>query len=153
VLSTVLDVVASGGEAPSKIVWVAAAGDPSAAVATARFPNARVVLVDGSPVPLQTLNWWDVMFGADAVVAWKCLHHLNDAKKQYLYKAAAERLSSRGAMVIGDRIESQQLLHHLIWLKHAGFSIVDCFWVRDRHAVFGGFKQAGASAPRLPADS
>jgi hypothetical protein len=32
-------------------------------------------------------------------------------------------------------------------LKHAGFPVVDCFWLRDRHAVFGGLTQAAASAP------
>ena len=39
------------------------------------------------------LDWWDRMFGVDLIVSSLCLHHLNDAKKQYLYKAAAERLS------------------------------------------------------------
>jgi tRNA (cmo5U34)-methyltransferase len=34
-----------------------------------------------------------------------CLHHLNDAKKQYLYKAAADRISDRGALLIADLIE------------------------------------------------
>ena len=32
---------------------------------------------------------------------------LNDAKKQYLYKAAAERLSPRGALLIADLIDPQ----------------------------------------------
>ena len=45
------------------------------------------------------------MFGADVVVSSLCLHHLNDAKKRYLYKAAADRLSPRGALLIADLIE------------------------------------------------
>ena len=144
------------------------------------------------------------MFGVDLVVSSLCLHHLNDAKKQYLYKAAAERLSPRGALLIADLVEPQHpaaraagrravgragassrprrsarrtlfqrfvderwnhfrfpdaidqpsaLLHHLVWLRHAGFAAVDCCWLDAGHAVFGGFKQAGASAPPLPADS
>jgi tRNA (cmo5U34)-methyltransferase len=105
------------------------------------------------PFELATLDWWDAMFGADVVVSSMCLHQLNDAKKQYLYKAAADRLSPRGAFLAADRLEPQQLLHHLVWLKHAGFPTVDCFWLRDGHAVFGGFKQAGASAARSPGDS
>jgi tRNA (cmo5U34)-methyltransferase len=32
------------------------------------------------------------------------------------------------------------LLHHLVWLKHAGFSAVDCLWLFAGHAVFGGFQ-------------
>jgi hypothetical protein len=45
------------------------------------------------------------MFGADVVVSSLCLHHLNDAKKQYLYKAVADRTSARGALLVADLIE------------------------------------------------
>ena len=47
------------------------------------------------------------MFGVDLIVSSLCLHHLNDAKKQYLYKAAAERLSPRGALLIADLVDPQ----------------------------------------------
>jgi trans-aconitate methyltransferase len=102
---------------------------------------------------LETLDWWDVMFGADVVVSSMTLHRLKDPKKQYLYKAAADRVSARGVFLAADRLAPQQLLHHLVWLKHAGFAAVDCFWMRDAHAVFGGLKQAEASTPPLPAGS
>ena len=160
--------------------------------------RARVAAFD-----VAALDWWDRMFGVDLIVSSLCLHHLNDAKKQYLYKAAAERLSPRGALLIADLIDPQHpasrrlaaaqwdaqarlqagalgapalferfvearwnhfrfpddtdqpsaLFHHLIWLRHAGFAAVDCCWLHAGHAVFGGFKQAGASAAPLPADS
>ena len=45
------------------------------------------------------------------------------------------------------------LLHHFVWLRHAGFAAVDCVWIEAGHAVFGGFKQAGGPAPPPPADS
>jgi tRNA (cmo5U34)-methyltransferase len=64
--------------------------------------RARVAAFD-----LAALDWWDRMFGVDVIVSSLCLHHLNDAKKQYLYKAAAERLSPRGALLIADLIEPQ----------------------------------------------
>jgi tRNA (cmo5U34)-methyltransferase len=187
------------------------------------FPSATVVGLDGSPsmraafkartaqylgrtmvrdFTLESLDWWDVMFGADVVVSSLCLHHLNDAKKQYLYKAAADRLSERGLFLVADIIEPAHdalrriaadawdrsaqeqadaanrpellerfvadrwnhfrfpddsadrpsaLFHQLMWLKHAGFAAVDCFWLFAGHAVFGGFKRAAASAPRLQA--
>ncbi len=149
--------------------------------------RARVAAFD-----LAALDWWDRMFGVDLIVSSLCLHRLNDAKKQYLYKAAAERLSPRGALLVADAIDPQHpasrrlaadqwdaqarlqaealgapalfqrfvetrwnhfrfpdesdqpsaLFHHLIWLKHAGFSAVDCCWLNAGHAVFGGFKQA-----------
>jgi len=56
--------------------------------------RARIAAFD-----LASLDWWDRLFGVDVVVASLCLHHLNDAKKQYLYKAAAERLSPGGALI------------------------------------------------------
>jgi tRNA (cmo5U34)-methyltransferase len=143
------------------------------------------------------------MFSVDLVVSSLALHHLNDAKKQYLYKAAAERLSERGALLVADLIDPQHpaaravaadrwdvlarqaadangapelfqrflderwnhfrfpdasdlpsaLMHHLVWLRHAGFAAVDCWWMDAGHAVFGGFKQAEASTPRPQAGS
>jgi trans-aconitate methyltransferase len=160
--------------------------------------RARVAAFD-----VAALDWWDRMFGVDLLVSSLCLHHLNDAKKQYLYKAAAERLSARGAMLVADLIDPQHpasrrlaadqwdaqakqqaevlgapelfqrfvdtrwnhfrfpdegdhpsaLFHHLVWLRHAGFAAVDCCWLHAGHAVFGGFKQVGASAAPPPADS
>jgi tRNA (cmo5U34)-methyltransferase len=160
--------------------------------------RARVAAFD-----LAALDWWDRMFGADVIVSSLCLHHVNDAKKQYLYKAAAERLSPRGALLIADLIDPQHpssrrlaadqwdaqakqqadalgapdlfrrfadaqwnhfrfpdedeypsaLFHQLVWLRHAGFAAVDCCWLNAGHAVFGGFKQAAASAAPPPADS
>jgi len=160
--------------------------------------RARVAAFD-----LAALDWWDRMFSVDLVVSSLALHHLNDAKKQYLYKAAADRLSARGALLVADLIDPQHpaareaaaerwdalarreaeaigapelfqrflderwnhfrfpdasdqpsaLMHHLVWLRHAGFAAVDCWWMDAGHAVFGGFKQAGASAPRPQAGS
>jgi trans-aconitate methyltransferase len=104
-----------------------------------------------------SLDWWDVMFGADLVLSVLQLQRLNDAKKRYLFKAVADRLSPRGTFLIADSVEPA-LLHQLIWLKHAGFAVADCFWLFERHAVFAGFKQAPAipgegSAPQPPADN
>jgi tRNA (cmo5U34)-methyltransferase len=198
-------------------------GDGSLAEALlARFPQATLTALDGSETmrmeatarlepfgararvaafDLASLDWWDRMFGADLVVSSLSLHHLNDTKKQYLYKAAAERLSPRGAILIADIVEPQHpaarrlaaerwdalarqqadaigapelfrrflderwnhfrfpdatdlpsaLLHHLMWLRHAGFVAVDTFWMEAGHAVFGGFRQAEASAAPPPA--
>jgi trans-aconitate methyltransferase len=91
---------------------------------------------------LDTLDWWDVLFGADLVVAVNTLQLLNDAKTQYLYKAAADRLSDRAAFLVAGHLPDRPsaLLHQLIWLRHAGFARVECAWLVDRAAVFGGFK-------------
>ena len=145
-LSTVISLVPFSREEPFKLVGIGADDSVVAGALRASFPCATLVTVDGSEPKLKTLDWWDVMFGADLVLAWMCLHRLNDAKKQYLCKAIVDRLSGRGLFLVADRMEPQQLLPHLIWLKHAGFPIVDCFWLRDRQAVFGGFMQAAVSA-------
>lgn len=152
-LATIISLIPFSRDEAFKIVGIGA--DDSAVTAALRdtFPRATLTTVDGSEPKLKTLDWWDVMCGADVVLAWMCLHRLNDAKKHYLYKAVADRLSPRGLLVIADRLEPQQLLHHLVWLKHAGFPIVDCFWLRERQAVFGGFRQGAASTPRLPEGS
>lgn len=32
------------------------------------------------------------------------------------------------------------LVDQLIWLKEAGFQVVDCFWLQAGHAIYGGYK-------------
>lgn len=133
-----------------KIVHLGTKDGPVAQALAARLPRATVSYIERN---LDKLDWSDRMFGAGLVVAVNCVHDLPDAKKQYLYKAAADRMTPHGALLIADRLAPRQLLHHLVWLKHAGFPQVDCFWLRDGVAVFGGFKQAEASAGRPPGDS
>jgi tRNA (cmo5U34)-methyltransferase len=152
---------------------------------TARF-GARAAVRNFA---LDAVDWWDLMRGVDLVMSSLCLHHLNDAKKQYLYKAVADRLSARGALIVADLIDPatpasreiaadawdrsardqadaigqpqlyqkfvetgwnhfrtpdeadhpSALLHHLVWLKQAGFLAADGVWLFAGHAVLGGF--------------
>jgi len=209
---------------PLKILELGSGEGLLAEALLTRFPLASLTALDGSAsmrseatgrlaafgerarvaaFDLTALDWWDRMFGVDLIVSSLALHHLNDAKKQYLYKAAAERLSPRGALLMADVVDPQHpaareaaadrwdalareqaealgapelfqrflderwnhfrfpdasdqpsaLMHHLVWLRHAGFAAVDCLWLEAGHAVFGGFKLAGVSAPRPRADS
>lgn len=160
-------------DASFRIVEIGSGEGLLAAALLERFARATLLALDGSPsmreatkrrtapfadraqvraFDLATLDWWDSMRGAGLVVSSLCVHHLNDAKKQYLYKAVAERLSPPGAFLVADVVDAARpgaprspgdhasaLLHHLIWLKHAGFASVDCFWMFAGHAVFGGF--------------
>jgi len=34
------------------------------------------------------------------------------------------------------------LFDQLLWLKEAGFAVVDCFWLQAGHAIYGGYKTA-----------
>ena len=100
-----------------RIVDIGAGDGRLADVLLECFPRATLLALDGSEsmraaitartagvadriqvraFELDTLDWWDLMHASDLVVSSLCLHHLNDAKKQYLYKAIAERLTARG---------------------------------------------------------
>jgi tRNA (cmo5U34)-methyltransferase len=212
-MATLVSVVPFAPEHTLRIVELGAGDGRLADVLLECFPRATLLALDGSesmrkaiaartarfggrvavhPFELAALDWWDMMRGADLVVSSLCLHHLTDAKKQYLYKAVAQRLAGCGALLVADLIEPlhpaarrlaaetwdasaraqadaagtpeqfasfvagrwnhyrfgdpldrpSPLFHHLVWLKHAGFAAVDCFWLCAGHAVYGGFKDA-----------
>ena len=216
-MATLVSAAPFTAEDAIRIVDIGAGEGQLADVLLECFPRATLLALDGSEsmraavtartahagdrirvraFELDTLDWWDLMHGADLVVSSLCLHHLNDAKKQYLYKALAERLTPRGAFLIADLVEPPHaagrrlaaeswdastrahadaagtperfagfvenrwnhyrfpdpmdrpapLFHHLVWLKHAGFPVVDCFWLYAGHAVYGGFKEGGDHA-------
>jgi trans-aconitate methyltransferase len=46
--------------------------------------------------------------------------------------------------------QPSSLFDQLRWLDEAGFAVVDCFWMRAGHAIYGGYQeQAGATAGDL----
>ena len=210
-LRTLLAAVPFVKDEPFRSVELGSGEGQLAAALLEAFPQSTLTALDGSEsmraqtsgrlapfgdrarvraFEIASLDWWDVMFGADLVVSSLCLHHLNDAKKQYLYKAAADRMSARGALLIADLVAPMHpsarraaadewdasasaqatalgrpelyqrfiaaewnhfrfpgemdrpaaLFHHLVWLKHAGFAAVECYWTFAGHAVFGGLK-------------
>jgi len=133
-----------------RIVQLRAGEDALTGQLRQTFPHAAIKTF-GEPFDVASLTWWDVMFGADLVIAPFVMPKLTDAKKQYLFKAIADRVSPRGGVLVVDRVDGghSALLHQLVWLKHAGFAAVDCFWLADGVAVFGGFtpRAAAVSAP------
>ncbi|MDQ3662920.1 MAG: class I SAM-dependent methyltransferase [Actinomycetota bacterium] len=44
----------------------------------------------------------------------------------------------------GEGDTPSPLYDQLRWLEGAGFAAVDCFWMQAGHAIYGGFKGAGA---------
>jgi len=123
---TLVAAVPFAADEPIRIVELGSGEGHLSAALFEAFPQSTITALDGSEsmraqtaarlakfgdrarvraFELASLDWWDVMFGADVVVSSLCLHHLNDAKKQYLYKAAADRMSARGALLIADLIE------------------------------------------------
>jgi tRNA (cmo5U34)-methyltransferase len=125
-LATLVALVPFSPAEPLRIVELGSGEGRLAAALLECFPRATLVALDGSdsmrkeaavrlapfgerargaPFDLDTLDWWEVLFGADVVVSSLALHHLNDTKKQYVYKAIADRISARGALLIADLIE------------------------------------------------
>jgi hypothetical protein len=42
-----------------------------------------------------------------------------------------------------DEVDQPSVLfEQLQWLKGAGFSAVDCFWMQAGHAIYGGYKES-----------
>ena len=126
--STLVAAVPFSADEPVKILELGSGSGQLAEALLTVFPRATLTALDGSesmrretsrrlavfgdrarvaPFDVAALDWWDRMFGVDLVVSSLCLHHLNDARKQYLYKAVAERLSPRGALLIADLVEPQ----------------------------------------------
>ena len=111
---------------PIRMVDLGAGDGLLAEALLARFDGATLTALDGSPsmraaagarlqrfgdrarvgaFDIASLDWWDRMLGAHVVVSSLSLHHVNDAKKQYLYKAAAERLAAGGAFFVADIVD------------------------------------------------
>jgi len=109
-----------------RIVELGAGDGRLAADLLHRFPHATVTALDGSesmraeasarlasfqdrarvaPADIASLDWWDALFGVDLVISSLALHHLNDARKQYVYKAVADRTSSRAVLLVADLVE------------------------------------------------
>lgn len=44
--------------------------------------------------------------------------------------------------------QPSSLSDQLRWLADAGFAVVDCFWLRAGHAIYGGYRQAGMHVAR-----
>jgi hypothetical protein len=188
IIATLVSLVPFSPDESPRIVELCSGDGRLAEALLAHFPHATLAAFEGDGLRRQVitarlaafgdrgrvaafdvtaLEWWDRMSGADLVVSAFGLNRLTDAKKQYLYKAAADRVSVRGALLVADRVAAQHpfasapaaeappaaLFHQLVWLKHAGFAAVDCFRVEEGQAVFGGFKQGAGSAAPLPAGS
>jgi tRNA (cmo5U34)-methyltransferase len=125
-MEALLSAVPFDRNAPIRIVELGSGEGLISATLLDRFPSSTLLALDGSEsmraratarlekfgtrarvraFDVAALDWWDVMFGADLVVSSLCLHHLNDAKKQYLYKACADRISASGALLIADLVD------------------------------------------------
>ncbi len=45
------------------------------------------------------------------------------------------------------------LFDQLVWLKEAGFAVVDCFWMQTGHAIYGGYMSADSGGGLPYADA
>lgn len=78
--------------------------------------------------------------------------------------ATRERAERAGDAAVGDLFEIERwnayrypdavdspapLASQLLWLTEAGFAVVDCFWLRAGHAVYGGYRRARRRGPAM----
>ncbi len=113
-LATLIALVPFSPDESARIVELSSGEGRLAAALLECFPQATLVALEGSesmrtestvrlapfadrarvgPFDVGTLDWWEVLFGADVVVSSLALHHLNDTKKRYVYKAIADRIT------------------------------------------------------------
>jgi tRNA (cmo5U34)-methyltransferase len=125
-VASLVTAIPFGLEERFRIVEIGCGDGRLAHVLLACFPEATLVALDGSEsmrqstvarttefapriqvqaFDLAALDWWELLRDAQVVVSSLCLHHLNDAKKQYLFKAISDRLSNRGVFLMADLIE------------------------------------------------
>ena len=125
-MSALLAAIPFAREAPLGLVDLGAGDGAFAQTLLDAFPSATILALDGSEAmrtaaaarlarfggrarvgsfQLDTIDWWDRLDGCDVAISSLCLHHLNDSKTQFLYKAVASRLSARGAFLIADQID------------------------------------------------
>jgi SAM-dependent methyltransferase len=177
-----------------------------------RFPECRVIALDGSPRMLEESRKNLAQFGAcfelglfdlkkrdwleslpnrvRCFVSSLAVHHLDAAEKQQLFRDLRGKLEPGGALIIVDLVEAandwarracahawdaavreqalrlngnlaayarfregwnhyvtpdidfdkpSRLFEQLQWLAEAGFSQVDCFWLKAGHAIYGGY--------------
>lgn len=60
--------------------------------------------IQTAPFDIQSDEWYPYLDGVDVVVSSLCVHHLDGAQKQRLFCTIAERISSRGVLLIADLV-------------------------------------------------
>ena len=83
-----------------------------------------------------------------AVVSSIAIHNVRETKTiQTIYRETFSLLKDGGCFLNFDRM-TPSLEEQLKWLRHAGFTDVQCFWDGGRRALIGGFKKTAAAAAR-----
>lgn len=121
-IATLLSLIPFDASEAFRVVELASGeGYLSRAIADA-FPEASILALDFEasmreatqarlgeratvvPFDIRSRDWFDLLDHADVVVSSLCIHHLDGAEKQILFRAVAERLSTRGTFLIADII-------------------------------------------------
>ena len=107
-----------------------ASGEGKLAYAILRaFPNATLLALDYSEAMRETTakrlksfanrfevaafdmhqsDWYPLIEGTNAVLSSLCIHHLDGAEKQGLFRAMQERIAEPGAFLIADLVQGQR---------------------------------------------
>lgn len=57
-----------------------------------------------APFDMAQVDWYERVDDADVVVSSLCVHHLDGAQKQAMFRALTGRMSGRGALLIADLV-------------------------------------------------
>ena len=129
-IATLLMLIPFGQDETFRAVELASGEGRLAAAILTAFPNATLLALDGeesmraataarlqpfgsraavAAFDMHQTDWYSHLDGVDYVVSSLCVHHLNGAEKQDLFKAVGARLSPRGALMLADIILPQRV--------------------------------------------
>lgn len=125
--------------APLRVLDLGAGTGLLAGMVVRRFPRAELTLLDGAEAMLEKARERLASEGArvhfvagdyrtaplggpyDAIVSALSIHHLEDAEKRALYRAAAAALAPGGVFVNADNVCAEdpaaQVLHRAAWIE------------------------------------
>ncbi len=128
-VATLLSLLPFGREEAFRVVELASGEGMLSQAILEAFPAATVLALDGEESMRQAtaarlrsygerarvaafdiagVTWYGALESADVVVSSLCVHHLDGAGKRGLFRAAHERLSARGCLLLADLILPQR---------------------------------------------
>lgn len=128
-IAALLMLLPFGVEDSFRVVELASGEGKLAYAILSAFPNATLLALDYSETmraatanrlkpfakrfevaafDMHKSDWYPLIEGVNGVVSSLCIHHLDGAEKQQLFRAVQERMTEPGAFLIADLVEGQR---------------------------------------------